>query len=82
MFASWFRRRRVHQLLALLHCQRHVDGIVVKTNSDNSYLWRAVDPKGEVLKSVVTKRRNKSAAREKVQKIDGALWSARNFGHG
>ncbi|THD71179.1 DDE domain-containing protein [Thalassobius vesicularis] len=32
------------------------------TNRERHYLWRAVDHEGEVLESVVTKRRNKRAA--------------------
>ena len=34
----------------------------VKINSEQQYLWRAVDHEGEVLESCVTKRRDKAAA--------------------
>jgi len=34
----------------------------VKTNGECHYLWRAVDHEGEVLDSVVTKRRNMPVA--------------------
>ena len=34
----------------------------MKINSEQHYLWRAVDHEGEVLESCVTKRRDKAAA--------------------
>ncbi|QEW25825.1 hypothetical protein RIdsm_01614 [Roseovarius indicus] len=34
----------------------------MKINGERHYLWRALDHEGEVLESVVTKRRNKRAA--------------------
>ena len=34
----------------------------VKINSEQHYLWRAVDHEGQVLESCVTKRRGKAAA--------------------
>ena len=33
--------------------------VVVKINGQRHYLWRAVDHEGEVLESVVTRRREK-----------------------
>jgi putative transposase len=36
--------------------------VFVKIKGERHYLWRAVDHEGEVLESVVTKRRNKRAA--------------------
>jgi putative transposase len=40
-----------------------VDEVFVKINGERHYLWRAVDHEGEVLESVVTKRRNKGIVR-------------------
>lgn len=36
----------------------YVDEVLVKIKGERNYLWRAVDAEGEVLESVVTKRRN------------------------
>lgn len=62
MFASEIRRRRVQQLRAFSRWQWHVDEVFVQINGERHYLWRSVDHEGEVLESVVTKRRNKRAA--------------------
>lgn len=40
----------------------HLDEVFVKIRGQRHYLWRAVDHEGEVLKSYVTKRRDKKAA--------------------
>ena len=40
----------------------HLDEMFVKINGERHYLWRAVDHEGEVLKSYVTKTRDKKAA--------------------
>jgi putative transposase len=39
-----------------------LDEVFVKINGEMHYLWRAVDHEGEVLKSYVTKRRDRKAA--------------------
>ena len=69
MFASEIRRRRVQQLRAFSRWQWHVDEVFVKINGERHYLWRAVDHEGEVLESVVTKRRNKRAALKILRKL-------------
>ncbi|OSQ43029.1 IS6 family transposase [Marivita geojedonensis] len=69
MFASEIRRRRVQQLRAFSRWQWHVDEVFVKINGERHYLWRAVDHEGEVLESVVTKRRNKRAALNMLRKL-------------
>ena len=69
MFASEIRRRRVQQLRGFSRWQWHVDEVFVKINGVRHYLWRAVDHEGEVLESVVTKRRNKSAALKMLRKL-------------
>ncbi|WP_137703376.1 IS6 family transposase [Marimonas lutisalis] len=69
MFASEIRRRRVQQLRAFSRWQWHVDEVFVKINGERHYLWRAVDHEGEVLESVVTKRRNKRAALKMLRKL-------------
>ncbi|SDJ41982.1 putative transposase [Lutimaribacter saemankumensis] len=59
IFASEIRQPRVQQLRAFSRWQWHVDEVFVKINGERHDLWRAVDHEGEVLESVVTKRRNK-----------------------
>ena len=48
---------RVH-----IHWRWRLDEVYVKINGEMRYLWRAVDHKGEVLESFVTKTRDKAAA--------------------
>lgn len=62
MFAADIRRQRVNKMRGFRHWKWHLDEIYVKINGETHYLWRAVDHKGEVLESYVTKKRNKSAA--------------------
>ncbi len=62
VFASEIQRKRVQQLRAFSKWQWHVDEVFVKENDKRHYLWRAVDHEGEVLETVVTKRRNKPTA--------------------
>jgi putative transposase len=42
--------------------RRHLDEVLVKVNGKLCYLWRAVDHESEVLKAVVTAKRDKAAA--------------------
>ncbi len=42
--------------------QWHLDEVFVKINAEGHYLWRAEDHEGDVLKSFVTKRRDRKAA--------------------
>ena len=69
MFASEIRRKRVQKLRAFSKWQWHVDEVFVKIKGEHHYLWRAVDHEGEVLESVVTKRRNKRAALKLLRKL-------------
>ncbi len=69
MFASEIRRRRVQHLRAYSKWKWHVDEVFVKINGERHYLWRAVDHEGEVLESVVTRRRNKRAALKFLRKL-------------
>ena len=41
----------------------HLDEIFIKINGKTHYLWRAVDQNGMVLDILVTRRRNKEAAK-------------------
>jgi len=69
VFASEIRRKRVQQLRVFSKWRWHVDEVFVKINGERHYLWRAVDHEGEVLESVVTKRRNKRAALKMLRKL-------------
>jgi putative transposase len=62
MCAAGIRRKWVDWMRALSSWRRHIDEVFVKINGERHYLWRAVDPEGEVLEAVVAKRRNKRAA--------------------
>ena len=44
------------------HWKWHLDEVFVKINGERDYLWRAVDHESEVLKSYITKRRDRTAA--------------------
>ena len=62
IFAAEIRRSRVQAMRHLRHRRWHLDEMFVKINGVKHSLWRAVDHEGEVLESVVTKRRDKKAA--------------------
>ncbi len=47
----------------------HVDEVFVKIQGQQFYLWRAVDQDGDVLDILVTKRRNKKAAKRFFRKV-------------
>ncbi|MET4808131.1 IS6 family transposase [Limibacillus sp. MBR-115] len=61
VFASEIRKRRIQSMRSSLW-RWHLDEVFVKINGEIYYLWRAVDHEGEVLKSFVTKKRDKKAA--------------------
>ncbi len=61
LFASEIRKRRVDGMRSS-RWRWHLDEIFVIINGKRHYLWRAVDHEGEVLKSFVTKTRDKKAA--------------------
>lgn len=57
-YADGLRRRRPRP-----GDKRHLDEVFVKINSEQKYLWRAVDQDGNVLDILVQSRRDKAAAR-------------------
>jgi len=62
MFAAEIRKKRVAYMRGYPQWRWHPDEVFVKVNGRVCYLWRAVDHEGEVLKAVVTARRDKAAA--------------------
>ena len=64
------KRRRVRirltapisRMRGFRHWRWHPDETYVKLNGEMVYLWRAVDQRGEILESFVTKTRDKAAA--------------------
>lgn len=48
---------------------RHVDEVFVKIGGKLHYLWRAVDHEGEVLETIVTKKRDRKAALKLLKKL-------------
>jgi putative transposase len=61
MFANEIRKRRI-KAQSYSHWRWHLDEVFVRINGETHYLWRAVDPEGEVLELFVTKRRDRRAA--------------------
>ena len=47
----------------------HIDEVFVKINGELHYLWRAVDQEGTILDCVVTKKRDKKAAKKVLKKL-------------
>ena len=62
LFAAEIRNSRVKNPRSYLNWRWHLDEVFVKINGETHYLWRAVDNEGEVLESIVTKRRDRKAA--------------------
>ncbi len=61
VFAASIRKRRIHHR-SYSQWRWHLDEVFVKINGTTHYLWRAVDHEGEVLESLVTKKRDREAA--------------------
>ena len=68
MFAAEIRAKRIDAIRAHRHWQWHLDEVYVKINGVTHSLWRAVDHEGEVLESLVTKTRDRKAARKFLKK--------------
>ncbi len=62
LFAADVQRQRVSRMRGFRQWKWHLDEVFVKINGETHYLWRAVDQEGEILKSYVTKTRDKKAA--------------------
>jgi len=69
LFAADIKRKRIQSLRAHSNWKWHLDEVFVKINGETHDLWRAVDHEGEVLDSVVTKRRDKRAALKLLRKL-------------
>ena len=69
MFAAEIRKRRVAHMRGYPQWRWHLDEAFVKVNGKLCYLWRAVDPEGEVLEAVVTAKRDKAAALKFLKRI-------------
>jgi putative transposase len=62
MFAAEIKGKRVEAMRAHCDWQWHLDEVQVKINGVTYYPWRAVDHQEEVLESIVTKTRDRTAA--------------------
>jgi putative transposase len=69
MFADEIRKRRVAHMRSFPQWRWHLDEVFVRINGKLCYLWRAVDHEGEVLKAVVTAKRDKAAALKLLKRI-------------
>ena len=67
MFAAEIRKRRIVGTKSS-RWRWHLDEVFVKINGERHYLWRAEDHECEVLESLVTKTRNKTAALKLLKK--------------
>jgi putative transposase len=73
LFAADVCRQRVSRMRGFRHWKWHLDEVYVKINGEMRYLWRAVDHKGEVLESYVTKTRGQeSGARFHLQGVEAS----------
>jgi putative transposase len=61
IFAAEIRKRHLYHRL-ISSWRWHLDEVFVRINGETHYLWRAVNHEGEVLESLVTKRRDRKAA--------------------
>ena len=68
IFAAEIRRNRFDRMQSLPHWRWHLNEVFLKINGVTHYLWRAVDHDGEVLKALVTKRRDRKAALKSLRK--------------
>jgi putative transposase len=62
LFAAEIKKKRSAQMRAGMQWRWHLDEVFVRINGETHYLWPAVDHEGEVLESVVTKKRDRKAA--------------------
>mgnify|MGYP000854729478 FL=1 len=69
LFAREIRKKRHHPSPNYANWKWHLDEVFVKINGELHYLWRAVDHEGEVLESIVTKRRDRKAALAFLKKL-------------
>src|SRR5258708_1202061 len=69
MFAAEIGKKRVAHLRHFPQWRWHLDEVFVKINGKPCYLWRAVDHEGEVLETVVTAKRDKTAALKFLKRI-------------
>jgi putative transposase len=64
MFAAEIRQSRAQTMRSVNRWRWLLDAAFVKINGERHYLWRVADHEGEVLKSFVTKCRDRKAAVE------------------
>lgn len=60
--AARIRKKRISYPKNHSNWRWHLDEVFVKIGGELRYLWRAVDHEGEVLETIVTKKRDKKAA--------------------
>ncbi len=67
--AAKIRKKRISYPKNYSNWRWHLDEVFVKIKGEIHYLWRAVDNEGEVLETVVTKRRDKKSALKLLKKL-------------
>ena len=69
LFAADIRRQRVRRMRGFRQWRWHFAEVFVRINGKRHYLWRAVDHEGEILESLVTKKRHKAAIGAKLKAV-------------
>ena len=69
IFAAEIRKKRTGRMRALSGWRWYLDEVFVKINDERHYLWRGVDPEGEVLEAFVSKKRDRKAALKFLRKL-------------
>ncbi len=67
--ASKIRKRRISYPKNYSNWRWHLDEVFVKIGGKTHYLWRTLDHEGEVLETIVTKRRDKKSALNLLKKL-------------
>ncbi len=67
-FVAQIRRSRVQAMRSLKHRRWHLDEVFAKINEVRHDLWRAFGHEGDVLASVVKRRRDQKAALKLLQR--------------
>ncbi len=62
LFAADIRKKRVAAHPNWVQWRWHLDEAFVRINGETFYLWRAVDHEGEVLETIITRKRDRRAA--------------------
>ena len=69
MFAAQIRKKRIQHPANHSNWRWHLDEVFVRVGGEMRYLWRPVEHEGEILDVVVTKKRDRKAARILLERL-------------